>query len=272
MTPTDSKFRPLFRRATQALALCALVVLSVSPASAKKGDTSGKLTTFTVTVDGAEVGIEKARLVTTDAGTFFASGERHIKKGKGKIHLKSHLQRGKDGNLQKYRRLKAGRKGAGVFGFARNGVLRVVGLNTKREASEHNGVFSKKIWDGTVLNTLASWTPALRGKTDAVHVAFFDIETTKTGEATLTRSDDVKVGGKDSVVTLAAWTVSGTPGPQLTVLVDDRGRLVGVKAPKQAMLKKGWSWDPSSVVAEEPKEPEEDVAPADSDDEKELAP
>ncbi|PIE17262.1 MAG: hypothetical protein CSA66_06270 [Proteobacteria bacterium] len=252
-------------------AMVALLGLTSTGSSALAGgDTSGELTTWTITEGAEAVGTETLRLVQSDSGALFASGEHKVNRGKHKSHLKVFLQRAPDGTIAKYRRVTAGRKGKGLFAFARNGGLRIVGVKTGKKARDFSDALSRYAWDPEVWNHLAVAALRLDPAKARVEVAYFDVAAATKGKAIFVRQDVTKVTTKgDKLVEVVPWALQAGPGAPLTVYVskDKRRKLVGVAGAHRKMLIKGWTWEKGAPAVEEPDsdEPQGDEARGDAD-------
>ncbi|MCA9516418.1 MAG: hypothetical protein KC635_15870 [Myxococcales bacterium] len=244
------------------LTLGALVALAPAAASADDDDKSGVLTTWIVTQGDAAVGSETLRLVKKDGGVF-ASGDRNLKKAKKKEHVQYFLQRS-GGDLVKYRRAEAGRKGEGVMVFTVDGRLRITGVNTGVKTTDLADVSTQHVWDARFPSHLAFLAPKLKG--DSVSVPWFDPGSKKTGTARLVRGAAARLAdAKKQPVEVTTWTTEGQPGPAATLYVDGAGHLVGVKLADEALLLKGWGWEgkaPEADVddddAKKPVDPDDD--------------
>jgi len=211
---------------------------------------SGVLTTWTLTAGGTAIGSETLRVVNAPSGSFFASGELKVKDGKGKIVLKSHVQRDADGKVAKYRRVEGGRKGKGLFLFNKDGAARIVGVNTDDKPGDVGAVLGQHIWDPAIWHDLALLTGRLKGD-GPVSVSYFDVEARKSGTASLTRGASTQVtDAKGGLVPVVVWKIGGAPGSAKELYVDGKQQLVGVRGGDRAMLLKGYTWADGTKAGE----------------------
>lgn len=232
--------RPWRSLAIGAVLACSLVA---GPSAFADDEKSGVLTVYAVTAGATALGTESVRIVQSDTGAFFASGEIKLKRGKTRTHLISHLQREADGELTRYRRVESGRRGKGVFLFKHNDGTRAVGVNTDAKQADFQGISKSHPWDPKTWHHLAVVAKRLTGE-GPVKVPFFDVETRRSGTATFTRTGTTQLKDADGAdVVGVIWAPSGGPGGVRDLVVSAKGRLLGVRAEGRAMLVKGWVWD-----------------------------
>jgi len=224
----------------QMMALGALLV--AAPAQADDKDTSGELQTWQVTKDGTEVlGSETLRVVKKDSGTF-AAGELKATIGKKKLHRKTFFQRDTDGKIEKYQRVEAGLKGAGVKLFLFDGGMRVAPVNASGKPTPVE-LTAQRVWDLDLWHLYALWS--LPSECTTKHLGYFDPDKKASGDATLTCTGEHKVyDAQKKPVEVNAFTVTGVPH-EVTLFVDHKGKLVGAKSEGRWMLdvKLGWTAD-----------------------------
>jgi|GEM_PF-1652188 len=235
----------MWRRHALALTLAAVTasLLTVATDARAGDDKSGFITIWTVTAGGEAVGTESLRVVHSDSGAFFASGEQKMKAGKRKTVLKSHVQRDADDRLVKYRRVEDKRRGPGLFVFKRDAGVRIVGVNNSDKQADFPSVEKQHVWDPALWHDLALLVPRIVKSEGGASVAYFDVAARKLGVATFNRGATTQVtDAKGNLVTVTAWTIAGAPGTARTLYVDGK-RLVGVRGEDRAMLLKDWTWD-----------------------------
>lgn len=244
----------------------ALLLAVGSNALASDEDKSGVLTVYAVTRGDVALGTESVRIVKSDTGAFFASGEVKLKEGKARTHLISHLQREADGELTRYRRVEAARGGKGVFLFKHEAGTRAVGVNTDAKRADFDGISKSHPWDPKTWHHLAVVARRLTGD-GPVAVSFFDVEARRSGTATFTRSGATRVkDAKGADVDGVIWRVAGGPGAAREVVVGAGGRLLGVRGDGRAMLVKGWIWDDGTRADADDDEVAGEPAGSDADD------
>ncbi len=232
------------RRAANGLSLAALALFVSHAQAADDKDTSGRLLTWNVThKDGKEaVGVESLRLVESDTGTFFASGELKLKSGK-KTHRKSHLQRDGSGKIVKYQRVEAGLKGPGVRLFEWQGQMRIAPINATGKPADVGELPSARIWDEGLWHLYETW--GLPKGCDSAKLAFFDIGAKKAGDANLRCVGARKVyDDKKKAVDVNRFEVGGVDGEAVELWVDGKGELIGARSETRAMLRAKFSLEP----------------------------
>lgn len=248
-------------RPTLTLTLAGALVALLSTQGVADDDKSGVLTTWTLLAGDNAVGTETRRIVKSDAGTF-ASGERKVKGNKE--HVQYFLQRTTDGDIVKYRRVDAGRKGQGVMVFTVDGKLRITGVNTGEKTTDLLGVKAQHIWDARFPTHLTYLAPKLKGG-EAVVVPWFDPATKKTGTARLIPGTTTRMTDpKKQLVEVTTWTTEGQPGAAATLYVEG-GRLIGAKLPAEALILKGWTWEGKAPAGDDESDSPKKVVDPDDD-------
>lgn len=236
------------RLAIRTMARCVVLVGAVASLGAAHADDtkdkSGRLETWTVTKDDKVVGSESLRLVVRDDGKRFAAGQWKAGQGtagKSKAHRNTHVQQGADGHLDKYERVEAGLKGAGVKLFEFEGKMRIAPVNAPGKPTPLGDLQVTRVWDQDLWHLYALWDlpKACDGEKK---LGFLDPEKKATGQATLVCKGQETVwdAGKKAV-TVATWAVRGVP-VEVELLVDGAGELVGVRGADRKMLRVKWGW------------------------------
>ncbi len=230
-----------------ALTLATLLGAGMAHAGDAPAETVEHEASWAVTKAGAPAATESLKAVLSPTKTRFATFT--VKPAaKGGVKLIGHLQRDPEGTLQKYRRLEDKRKGEGVFAFLRGEGVRIVGINSARKPADLAGVAGHAVWDARVWSTLWHWVARLDASKATVTVPFLDVDKGTTGSATATRGEPRPARtAKGETATVQAWTIDGL-GPQLTVWVGPKGRLIGVKGGDRELMMVGWGWDLPSVA------------------------
>jgi hypothetical protein len=223
--------------------VAALLAFSAGSAHAEDKDKSGRLLTWNVTKDGGDaIGVESVRLVESDSGMFFASGELKLKTGK-KPHRKSHLQRDGAGKVVKYQRVEAGLKGAGWRLFEWQGQMRLAPINAAGKPVDLGALPSGRIWDEGLWHLYQTW--GLPKACDTTKVAYFDLAKRATGEASLRCVGTRKVyDDKKKAVEVHRFEVGGVDGEAVELWVDSKGELIGGKSESRQMLRAKFSLEP----------------------------
>lgn len=231
-------------RLSKLTALTALALLVGSAHAADDKDTSGKLLTWNVThKDGKDaMGVESLRLVESDTGGFFASGELKLKTGK-KTHRKSHQQRDGSGKLVKYQRVEAGLKGAGVRLFEWQGQMRIAPINANGKPVDVGALPSARLWDTDLWHLYQTW--GLPKSCETARLSYFDVAAKKAGDASLRCAGSRKVyDDKKKAVDVNRFEVGGVEGEAVELWVDNKGELIGAKSESRAMLRAKYSLEP----------------------------
>ena len=172
----------LLRNASLALLFVSLVSVQAHGAKKKKSK-SGKLTTWTVSVNDQDGGTEWRRVVQGATGKRYASGMVQPQ-GKKAIATATHLERDEKGYATKYRRKQQVRLGRGVFAFRSSGSLRIKGLNQSFPMAELEGAARHLIWDAKAWHTLADWAPKLGASQEPVDLRYVDMARRTMGKVT----------------------------------------------------------------------------------------
>ncbi|MCC6624910.1 MAG: hypothetical protein IT385_26925 [Deltaproteobacteria bacterium] len=236
-----------------------------SGARAEDKDASGQKETWTLTRDGKVLGTESLRLVVKDDGQRFASGEIKATLGKQKLHRKSHTQRGADGHLDKYQRVEAGLKGAGVRLYLFEGKVRVAPVNAPGKPTALDGDVAR-VWDADLWHLYALWDLPTGCPTEK-KLSYLDPDKKISGQATLSCKgrETVYDAGKGPVE-VSVLEVRGVPS-EVELLVDGKGGLVGARGKDRVMLKAKWAWH----ADERPVTPGDDAkAQGDDDDDEKV--
>jgi len=221
------------------------LVLMTASARAED-DKSGRLTTWTHTVDGKVVASESLRTVDSASGSFFASGEYKQKAGK-KTHKRSHVQRTGD-RLVRYQRMDGGPKAPGVRIFEWEGQLRLAQLNGSGKPVDLGTLTTTRLWDGDLLHLVALW--GLPDECRAARFGYFDVDKKTTGEASVSCTGRKKaVDDKKNAVDLNVFSLSGVPGDEVELWVDGRGELIGAKHDGKTMLRAKFALEGQKEVA-----------------------
>jgi len=225
-----------------ALGALALVVGSAHAADDK--DTSGRLLTWNVThKDGKDaLGIESLRMVESNAGGFFASGELKLKSGK-KTHRKSHQQRDDSGKVIKYQRVEAGLKGVGVRLFEWQGQMRIAPINGTGKPVDVGSLPSARLWDTDLWHLYETW--GLPKSCETTKLSYFDVAAKKVGDASLRCAGSRKIyDDKKKAIDVNRFEVSGVDGEAVELWVDNKGELIGAKSESRAMLRAKYALEP----------------------------
>jgi len=234
-------FGCLGRGATLA-GLAALALIASGAQAADDKDSSGRLFTWNLTHGKDSLGVESLRVVETDTGSFFASGELKLKTGK-KTHRKSHLQRDGDGKVIKYQRVEAGLKGAGLRLFEWQGQMRLAPINAAGKPSDVGSLASGRIWDDGLWHLYKTW--GLPKACEGARLAYFDVSAKKAGEANLRCVGARKVyDDKQKAVDVNRFEIGGVEGEAVELWVDNKGELIGGKSESRAMLRAKYSLEP----------------------------
>jgi len=216
-------------------------VLLAGAARAEEKDRSGRLETWTLTRDGKALGTESLRLVVKDDGQRFASGEIKATLGKQKLHRKSHSQRGADGHLDKYQRVEAGLKGAGVRLYEFEGKMRVAPVNAPGKPTVLEGTGYERVWDADLWHLYALWDLPAGCPTDK-KLSYLDPDKKAVATATLVCKGKETVYDADKApVEVSALAVRGVP-VEVELLIDGKGALVGARGKDRVMLRAKWAW------------------------------
>jgi hypothetical protein len=226
----------------RALVLVSVVIASSGAAQADdEKDKSGRLQTWTVTKDDKVIGSESLRLVVREDGKRFAAGQWQSTAGKSKAQRKTHVQQGGDGHLDKYERVEAGLKGAGLKLFEFEGKMRIAPVNAPGKPTPLGDLQVTRVWDQDLWHLYALWElpKACDGEKK---LGYLDPEKKTTGQATLAcRGQETVWDAGKKPVTVATWAVRGVP-VEVELLVDDVGELVGVRGAERQMLRVKWGW------------------------------
>ncbi len=210
-------------------------------------DKSGVLTTWSHLVDGKVVATENTRTVTSETGSYFASGEIKWKTGK-KQHRRTHQQSNGD-RLVRYQRMDGGPKAPGVRIFEWEGQMRLAWLNGSGKPVDLGGLETRRIWDGPeLLHLVAHW--GLPRACRSGRISYLDIGTQKTGEASLTCVGSKRMTDDDKrPLEVNVFTLEGVPGDAAELWVDGQGALIGAKYGARTMLRAKFAIEGSREVA-----------------------
>lgn len=221
-----------------------LVLLSASARA--EDDKSGRLVTWTHTVDGKAVASESLRTVDSASGSFFASGEYKLKAGK-KTHRRSHVQRTGE-RLVRYQRMDGGPRAPGIRIFEWEGQLRLAQLNGSGKPVDLGTLATARLWDADLLHLVALW--GLPDACKGARFAYFDVNKQATGEASVSCTGTKKaVDDKKNAIELNVFSLSGVPGEAVELWVDERGGLVGAKHGTKTMLRAKYALEGQKEVA-----------------------
>ena len=243
----------MFKACGRLLALPGVIALTVAWALVARADddkdTSGRLFSWTVTADGKDVlGSESLRVVETDSGSWFASGEIKLKKGK-KIHRKSHLQRDASGKLVKYQRVEAGLKGAGLRLFEWQGQMRVAPVNDAGKPADVGALASARIWDDGLWHLYQAWD--LPRQCETVRLPYFAPGKRSAGEAVLRCAGPRKLwDDHKKAIDVNRFEVSGVDGEAVELWVDGEGGLVGATSATRTMLRTKYALEAGKALGD----------------------
>lgn len=224
--------------------------------------------TWTVTVSDKVVGEETLRLIVkADGRRFMSFLYKPVKKSKKRstppYQLSAMLWRDAGGQLTKYERSERRRLGEGVRVFRRGSKANIVGINARKTMTTLD-LSDQVIADPLMLGTMWDWLPRLRLSAEEQSLSFIHVATRGNNRAVVRKGETRElVDRKGQLKKVSEWTVMG-PKLLLTLLLDDRQRMVGALHGDRALLLKGWKWE---VPAPEPPEstpPASDANPASS--------
>jgi hypothetical protein len=198
---------------------------------------------WVVSDNGTKLGVETLKAVVSETRTRFASGAFNPA-AEGAVTVIYHLQRNPDGKVQKYRRVRDERKGAGVFAFQRGDAMRIVGVNSKKRPIDLDGSARFLVWDSQLWAPLWDWLPALERATQKTELAYLDLERGTTARATAEKQPKRTVLDPNAApVEVVGWQLTGLgPGKPLTLWLGPSGELVGAERGSRQMLLADWAW------------------------------
>lgn len=219
-------------------------------------DKSGVLTTWSHLVDGKVVATENTRTVSSESGSFFASGEIKWKTGK-KQHRRTHLQKSGD-KLVRYQRMDGGPKAPGVRIFEWEGQMRLAWLNGSGKPVDLGALSTTRVWEGPeLMHLVAHW--GLPKACRSAKLAYLDVATQKTLEASLACTGSRRATDADKrAVELNVFSLEGVSGDGAELWVDGQGVLIGAKVGTRTMLRAKFALEGSREVAPVDGEDDED--------------
>ena len=226
-------------------ALMLITLMAIPSLQAKEKDTSTtEEVTWTRTVAGEAAGSETLKTVLSGSGTYFASGSRLSSEKKPKRTL-THLQRDPDQQLRKYKRTRDVRKGKGLFAFRKNELIRVVGVNNKKQAAvELANATLAAVWDDRVWHPLDAWFRFMDLQADSQEITVLDLGQLQLRKATIQRRGTHTFShANGEAVDADRWQISGLSTEPLLAFIGDSGALLAVEQGSAAMLREGWKWE-----------------------------